>query len=135
MIRVLETHPDDIQYRYVGFLLLSKTNIRKLPNDLHVTGDLYLSNTKITKLPNKLFVGGGLTLSGCQQLTELPDNLYVEDDLILHNSNITEIPNNLYVGYSLFIDNTPLSKKYTNEEIREMIISKGGTIIGKIHDY
>ena len=136
LIRVLENHPDGVQYRHHSNLNLINSNITKLPNDLHVEFSLNLHDSKqLTKLPDKLYVEGSLTLSGCKQLTELPDKLYVGDDLDLGGTNITEIPNNLYVGYSLFIDNTPLKKKYTNEEIREMIISKGGTIIGKIHDY
>jgi hypothetical protein len=63
-------------------------------------------------LPSNLYVGKSLKLWGCEQLTKLPDKLYV--------------------GGYLYIENTPLAKKYTNEEIREMITSKGGTIIGKI---
>jgi hypothetical protein len=47
-------------------------------------------------------------------------------------SELTEIPSNLYVGRSLFIDNTPLAKKYTNEQIREIVTSTGGQITGKI---
>ena len=86
----------------------------------------------IKKLPDKLHVEGKLDLSGCKQLTELPDNLYVKDSLVLYGTNITELPNNLYVGRNLDIYNTSLAKKYTDDEIREMITSKGGTIKGRI---
>ena len=55
-----------------------------------------------------------------------------EGDLNLNFSKITKLPNNLYVGRSLFIDKTPLAKKYTNEQIREIVTSTGGQIIGKI---
>jgi len=47
-------------------------------------------------------------------------------------TNITELPNKLYVGGDLYINNTPLERKYTNEEIREIVTSTGGQIIGDI---
>lgn len=132
LIERLETHPDGAQYRYKGNLSLSYSYITKLPNDLYVDGSLYLIETDITKLPNKLHVDGTLSLKGCNQLTELPDNLYVGYILNLRNTNISEIPDNLYVGDDLFIYDTPLAHNYTDDEIREMITSKGGTIIGLI---
>ena len=153
VIPELENHPDDIQYRYEGSLDLSNTNITKLPNDLYVEGYLSLTNCKqLIKLPDDLYVGGFLSLTNCNQLTELPDNLYVSgrfnldsckqiselpdnlyvgESLILIDSNITELPDNLYVRRNLWLANTPLDK-YTDEEIREMITSKGGTLIGTI---
>ena len=132
-IQELENHPDDVQYRYEGDLSLSGRNITKLPNDLYVTGDLDLVHCKqLTKLPDKLHVEGNLILENCNQLTKLPDNLYVKESLALDGANITELPNNLYVGWNLYIYNTSLAKKYTDDEIREMITSKGGTIKARI---
>ena len=112
IVEKFENHPDDIQYKYEG--------------------DLNINNKNITKLPNDLYVDGMLDLDGCEQLTKLPDNLYVDESLTMIGTSIEEIPNNLYVGWNLFIQDTPLAKKYTDEEIREMITSKGGTLIGKI---
>ena len=133
LIKELENHPDNIRYIHEGDLHLSNTNITKLPNDLYVKGDLYLFNSKqITKLPDKLHVGGNLVLNN-SNITELPDKLHVGRYLVLNNSNLTELPNNLYIDGDLYIKGTPLSKKYSHEEIREMITSKGGTIIGKIY--
>ena len=113
LIERLENHPDDIQYRHVNDLDLDGSNIRKLPDNLYVKGSLDLDN--------------------CKQLTELPDNLHVGDLLWLVRTNISEIPNNLYVDGDLYINDTPLANKYTNQQIREMITSKGGTLIGKIY--
>ena len=122
LIKELENHPDDIKYRYEGDLELSHTNITKLPNDLYVRGDLILNDCKqLRGLPDNLYFDGALDLRGCQYLTELPDNLYVKGSLGLDGTNITELPNNLYVGINLYINNTPLAKKYTNDEIREII--------------
>ena len=133
LIKELETHPDGTQYRYDGMLDLSNTNISKLPNDLYVRGSLRLTACKqITKLPDKLYVTGYLDLSNCKQLTELPNNLYVRHTFWLDDSNIAEIPDNLYVGGSLYMANTPLANKYTNEEIYEMIKLRGGKIINDI---
>lgn len=134
LIKELETHADGIQYRYKGDLLLSNSNITKLPNDLYVYGRLVLDNCKqLMELPTKLRVEGRLSLFRCKQLTKLPDNLYVGIKLALQKTNIEEIPDNLYVRDDLYINGTPLSNKYSNYEIREMITSKGGTLIGKIY--
>ena len=134
LIKELENHPDDKQYRYEGNLVLNDSNIRKLPNDLYVRGYLKLNNSKqLIKLPDKLHIGGWLDIRNCSQITELPDDLFVGGWLALPYTNISEIPNNLYVHYDLYIYDTPLSRKYSSDEIREMITSKGGEIIGKIH--
>ena len=176
LIESLENHPDGTQYRYKGNLVLSDSNITKLPNDLYVEGylsltnckqliklpddlyvggDLRLDDTNIKKLPDNLYIDGYLELTNCKQLTKLPDNLriiggflalenceiviklpdnlYVGEALIIIGTSIEEIPDNLYVGDDLYVYNTPLADKYTNEEIREMITSKGGTLIGKIY--
>ena len=133
IIERLENHPDDIQYRYDGILSLSDSNITKLPNDLYVDGSLYLVETNITKLPDKLYVDRSLSLRHCNQITELPNKLHVGGILSLSETNISELPNKLYVRRDLYINDTPLSDKYTDEEITEMIASKGGTLIGKIY--
>jgi hypothetical protein len=114
LIHELETHADGTQYRYNGNLDLNDSTIRKLPNDLYVDKALILENCKqLTKLPNNLYVGGYLDLTNCE--------------------HITELPNGLYVRRTLFIYNTPLANKYTDEEIRKIVASKGGTLIGKIY--
>ena len=155
LIYELENHPDGIQYRYKGNLELSDSNITKLPNDLYVEGFLDLKRCKeltklpynlyvgsylslygcqqLTELPNKLFVGGFFSLDSCKKITELPDKLHVGDFFSLDScKKITELPNNLYVGGNLWLANTPLANNYTDDEIIEMIDSKGGTLIGQI---
>ena len=112
LIKELENHPDGTQYKHRDDLNLINTNIKKLPNDLYVDG---------------LF-----DLDGCKRLTKLPDNLYVGGYFSIQETNITKLPDNLYVGNDLHIYGTPLAEKYTDDEIREMITSKGGTLIGKI---
>ena len=133
LIKELENHPDGEQYRNEGDLNLNFSKITKLPNNLYVDGNLDLFDCKqLTELPIKLYVDGDLDL-GNLNITKLPYKLHVEGSLNLTGcSELTEIPNNLYVGRSLFIDKTPLAKKYTNEQIREIVASTGGQITGKI---
>ena len=76
-------------------------------------GNLNLSYSNITKLPNDLYVSGELDLRGCKQLEKLP--------------------NNLYVGIDLYIGNTPLADKYTDEEIIKIVESTRGQIEGQIY--
>jgi hypothetical protein len=177
LIQELENHPDGVQYKHNGNLNLINSKIKKLPNDLYVTGSLNLENCKqltklpdnlyvgdnlliaeiniakfsndlyvggnlqlvrldITKLPNDLHIRGSFKLYGCEQLTELPDNLYVEDFFVLAGcKQITELPNNLYVGGALHLINISLTEKYTNEEIKEIVASTGGQIIGNVFRY
>ena len=133
LIEKLENHPDGIQYRREGYLELGYTNIKKLPNDLYVDDYLNLAYcNQLTELPDKLYVGRSLYLEGCKQLTKLPDNLYVGYHLFLNAVGITEIPNNLYVEGDFVISGTPLDKKYTDEEIYEIVTSTGGKIGGQI---
>jgi hypothetical protein len=57
----------------------------------------------------------------------------VGGDLDLYNTKITSLPDNLSVGGFLTLENTPLSKKYTKEQIKQMIEDKGGYVKGNIH--
>jgi hypothetical protein len=154
LIKELENHPDGTQYKHRGNLNLINTNIKKLPNDLYVVGSLSLFNCKqLTKLPDKLYVGnylditqtnitelpndlhveGYIDLISCESLKELPSNLYVGKSLKLWGcEQLTELPDNLYVGGYLYIENTPLANKFTDEQIYEMIKLRGGEIIGDI---
>ena len=96
--------------------------------DLIVKGDLDLYHTSVTQLPNNLQVGGYLYL-GNTPITQLPNNLKVEGYLYLANTKITQLPDNLQVGGFLDLRHTPLSnKKYSKEQIRQMIEDKGGYI-------
>jgi hypothetical protein len=52
--------------------------------------------------------------------------------LFLSNTQIEKLPNNLKVGGGLYLENTPLSKKYTKPEIKNIIEQKGGYVKNKI---
>jgi hypothetical protein len=133
LINYLETYPDDEVCEYNRDLSLSRKNIIKLPKVLHVNGFLNLSDSSIIELPNELYVIGELNLVLCRKIRKLPNTLYVRDSLMLVHSNVKELPEELKVGGNLHIYNTPLAEKYTNDEIIEMITSKGGKLSGKIY--
>jgi hypothetical protein len=135
LLKELENHPDGAQYKYKGDLVLNNSTITKLPNDLYVTGCLDLYNCKqLTKLPDNLYVGGFLRLWDCVEITKLPNDLYVGSFLDLDGcKKLTELPDNLFVNGALHITNTPLVKKYTDEEIYKILALTGGRIRGKTY--
>ena len=52
----------------------------------------------------------------------LPSNFpKVERHLVLNNSSITFLPKDLSVGGTLFLYNTPIAKKYNEEELKNML--------------
>jgi len=93
--------------------------------ELNVEGDLDLANTPLTSLPDNLQVGNGLYLQNTP-ITSLPDNLSVGISLHLFGTSISSIPSNLKVEFHLYLRQTPLSRKYDEEQIRKMIEDKGG---------
>ena len=121
-----------------GNLNLERSKVTSLPNNLKVKGSLFLSKSSITTLPDNLEVGAG-EFTGLYldktKITSLPDNLKVDGSLFLDDSKISSIPNNLQVEGSLTFPRTPLSDKYTVEQIRQIIEDKGGFVKGPIRDY
>jgi len=110
-----------------GFLDLFKTKIKELPPNLRwVDGFLDLYDTPIQSLPNNLTVKGRLRLTFCKNIKRLPNGLKV-GELVLNSTNIDELPSDLQIAGDLEIRNTPIAKKYTNEEVRAMI-TIGGNI-------
>jgi hypothetical protein len=109
--------PDNLKVG--GSLDLNATPITSLPNNLKVVGYLNLSKTKITSLPDDLQVGGSLYLT-YTPITSLPDDLQVGGSLTINYTKITSLPNDLKVGGDLYVYDTPLSEKYSKEEIKQM---------------
>jgi hypothetical protein len=86
------------------YLYLSGINFESLGNLTSVGGTLYLSKTKIKSLGNLVSVGGSL---------------------YLRNENIESLGNLTSVGGNLNLEKTPISKKCSEEEIRQMVDVKG----------
>jgi hypothetical protein len=118
--------PEDLKLEFS--LSASGTNISSLPKNLKVIkGSLDLSNTPLTSLPDNLEVGKVLDIRNTP-LTSLPDNLEVGGDLIVNNSKITSLPKDLKVEGRLFLLRTPISKKYTKEQLKQMLPGVKGEI-------
>jgi len=113
-----------------GNLDLADIPITSLPSSLtKVGGDLNLYFTPITSLPDNLTrIGGDVNLNRTK-ITSLPSNLTVDGDLNLTDTLITSLPDNLTVKRDLYVYGTPLSKKYSKEEIRAMVPNVKGKII------
>jgi hypothetical protein len=95
-------------YSIGGDLNLRNTPIQSLGNLQSVGGNLYLENTPIQSLGNLESVGG---------------------DLDLENTPIQSLGNLESVGGYLDLENTPISKKYSKEQIKQMINVKGKIFI------
>ena len=87
-------------YSIGGSLDLRRTPIKSLENLQSVGGDLDLYNTPIESLGNLQSVGGYLDLQGT----------YIES-----------LGNLQSVGGDLYLYETPISEKYSEEEIRQMV--------------
>ena len=128
----IKDHPDNVVYKHENDLDLSYSNVKKLPNKLHVIGDLSLHRCEeLEVLPDDLYVRGVLDLSNTS-IRDLPDDLYVGSHLYVDDTELTEIPSNLYVGGDFIFVYTQLAIENTDEQIREIVASTGGIIKGKL---
>jgi hypothetical protein len=128
----IKNHPDNVVYKHNDDLDLSYSNIKKLPNKLHVIGDLILIGCEeLEVLPDDLYVKDILDLFDTP-IKKLPDDLYVGGDLYVDDTGLTEIPRKLYVGGDFSFGYTQLAKENTDEQIREIVASTGGVIKGKL---
>lgn len=75
----------------------------------------------------ELVFNGGLNLA-YTNVFSLPDNLHIKGDLNLNNSDFSVIPNNLRVEEGLYIEDTPITMRYSVFNIRKMIEDKGGYV-------
>ncbi len=91
-------------YAIDGNLYLEDSSIESLGNLISVGGDLYLYKTPIKSLENLTSVG---------------------DDLDLEGTSIKSLGNLISVGGDLDLQGTPLSKMYTEEQIRQMVYVGG----------
>jgi hypothetical protein len=109
-----------------GYLDLIGTNITSLGELQSVGGYLSLKGTNIKSLGELKSVGGSLSLYETN-ITSLGELKSVGRYLKLGRTNIKSLGQLKSVGGYLYLSGTPLSKKYTEEEIRQMI-NVGGDI-------
>lgn len=121
------------KYVHGSSWVLRDLPIKKLPNDLYINGYLDLINLEeLTNLPDKLIVKRSLTIKNLP-ITSISNELEVGSDLTIINcKHLIRLPDGLYVEGDLQISNCPQFKKYTNDELREIIQSTGGKVLGEI---
>ena len=92
---------------------------------------LWLGGYPEETLPPILKTVGALDLMD-SQIKYLPDGLNIKGDwLDLRGSQIEEIPKNLKVKGEIWLNDTPLSRKYNAEELEIMIYDRGGKITNR----
>lgn len=92
--------------------------------------NLWLRGYEGVRLKKGLQIDRILSLEGTS-ITSLPDDLIVGNLLNIRDTKIQDIPVNLNIK-DMLVHGTPLSEKYTMEEIKEMIEDRGGTVTGKV---
>jgi len=90
---------------------------------------LYISNLPINEIPKELKLVKDDFFADNTPIKSLPDNLEVQGDLYLRYSAINILPKNLKVKGNLNLEGTPLSKKYSQEELKKLLPGVGGEII------
>jgi hypothetical protein len=131
--------------------LASCQNLESLGNLEYVGDGLDLFDCKNLKsLGNLEYVGGGLDLFDCKNLKSLGDLEYVGGNLdswrtdiktlgnleyvggwldLFNCKNLQSLGNLEYVGGKLDLRDTPLSEKYTEDDIRKMVNVVGVIVI------
>ena len=107
-------------YMITGDLELVCSKIESLGNLTSVGGNLDLRYSGIESLGNLTSVGGDLVLFK-GKIESLGSLTSVGGDLDLEYSKIKDLGNLISVGGHLYLTDTPLSKKYSEEEIRSMV--------------
>ena len=111
--------------------LMQKFLVKKGNPDYTVDGDLDLRNTSIESLGNLTSVGGYLTLF-MTPIKSLGNLTSVDDDLDLNRASIESLGNLTSVGGDLDLRYTPISEKYTEEEIRSQVKVEGKIYLWKL---
>jgi hypothetical protein len=110
------------------------TSLKELSQDIQIGGGIYLNGcTSLIKLPKGLEVEEHLNLNGCTSLKELPPRLQVGKTLNLTGcTSLEKLPEGLEVGWDIWLRDTPIARKYTEEEIRKMVEDGGGYVDDEI---
>ena len=111
-------------YSLGGDLDLRDTSIESLENLTSVGGDLDLRNTPIKSLGSLQSVGGDLDLYNTR-IESLGNLQSVGGYLDLRGTQIKSLGNLQSVGGDLYLYETPISEKYSEEEIRQMVNVEG----------
>jgi hypothetical protein len=103
--------------------------ILKIPGIRYFNNDWNILQKFLESQDNPRYsIGGNLDLFRRDDIESLGNLVRVEGDLDLSFSDIETLGNLNYVGGFLSLGYTPLSKKYTIEEIRNMV-----EVVGKVY--
>ena len=119
-------HKEDID----NWNLMQKFLVKKGNPDYTVDGTLGLIGVPIKSLGNLTSVGGDLFLS-YSKIKSLGNITSVGGNLYLTHSKIESLGNLTSVGGYLDLRYTPISEKYTEEEIRSQVDIKGELYLWK----
>ena len=113
-------HKGNPPYSIGGDLDLRKTPIESLGNLTSVGGNLNLGYSPIKSLGNLISVGGDLDLYNTP-IESIGNLQSVGGFLDLQGTYIESLGNLQSVGGDLYLYETPISEKYSEEEIRQMV--------------
>lgn len=104
-----------------GVLDFGEQQVPPLPDGLEVEGDANFRSSDLKTLPNNLKIKGDLILVDTSLIKSLSNGLEVGGFMDASYSGIESIPNDLKVNGSLWLVGTPISKKYTEEQLKQML--------------
>jgi hypothetical protein len=111
-------------YKINDDLVLEGLKIKSLRTLYYVGGVLHLKDVPIVSLGKLSYVGDYCDLRGTL-ITSLGDLEYVGGSLNLFYTDVESFGKLKYVGDNLYLSKTPLSEKYDEDEIRNIINVKG----------
>ena len=100
--------------------LQSTTSVKSLGNLVSIDGDLVLDGSEIESLGNLTRVGGTLSMIATPIKT-LGNLSSVGRTLFINSSELESFGNLTSVGSNLYMRDTPVSEKYSEEQIRDII--------------
>lgn len=118
------------------------------PEELEVGGDFAAFTNPKNPLPRILKASGHITFQHLYRQTvlpetmqgrsiafidcyipQIPDNLTFPLFISIEGSTVAEIPKNMKTDGVFYCANTPLSRKFTAEEIKALITNRGGSVL------
>lgn len=118
------------------------------PEELEVGGDFAAFTNPKNPLPRVLKASGHITFQRLHRqtilpetmqgtsiafidcdITQIPDNLTFPMFISIEGSTVAEIPKNMKTDGVFYCANTPLSRKFTAEEIKALITNRGGSVL------
>ena len=98
--------------KYIGSLIIDRTNITELPDTLSIEGN-FKASPYLEKLPTHIKCRGNFALEKCRYIREIPEDILLGKSLDIKNCpNFSKLPDNLVVPGDLMITGCPKFKKF-----------------------